>query len=168
MKLLGTCLIIVVALVASSGCAKKKEISALERKQAANLVSEAEFALTLRDYARAEGLLTQAAQLTPDEGGYWMSLGSTRMRLNDKGGARAAYQSAAEAFGEAAKKPESGPEPVVQQVLVHALLGEVDKARKLQEQLLARFPNDREVRAFVEGKRLDRMLEDPNFKQVAL
>ena len=69
------------ALLLAAGCKPKtKAITSLERKEAANLVSEARFAITLRDDARAEGLLAQAAQLCPDTGDYWLNLGMTRRR----------------------------------------------------------------------------------------
>lgn len=165
MKLL--CLSILgVALFAAAGCGKK-EITALERKQAANLVSEAQFAGTLRDYARAETLLAQATALTPDMGHYWVALGSTRMRLGQKGTARAAYQSALHAFEDAADQGKAVPDSSIQQIYVLALLGRVNDARALQKRLVEKMPDQREVRAFAEEKRLDAMLADPQFKQVA-
>ena len=62
-------------------------ITPLERDKAANDMSEANFALTLKDWGRAEGLYAKATELCPDEGDAWVSLGSsgcasamTRMR----------------------------------------------------------------------------------------
>src|SRR5688572_146603 len=43
-------LLAAIAMAGATGCgAKKKEITSLERKEAANLVSEAQFALTLKE-----------------------------------------------------------------------------------------------------------------------
>ncbi|PTX90752.1 tetratricopeptide repeat protein [Opitutus sp. ER46] len=167
MKLLCTSLMLVAALLALPGCAKK-EITPLQRKQATQLVSEAQFAATLRDFARAEGLLAQAVELCPDEGDTWVNLGSARLRLNQRDGAKAAYKSALEAFKAAAKKDKTDPAPALQQVYVLALLGQIDDARALLEKLPARYEGNREVKAFIEEKRLDEILANPRFKQSAL
>lgn len=166
MKLLSLCLVLALTVLATS-CGRKA-VTPLQRKQAANLVSEAQFALTMRDFARAEGLLAQAAELCPDAGSYWISLGATRVRLNKRSAARDAYKRALDAFKDAAAKDKTDVDPMLQQVYVLALLGRADEARSLQGKLQSRFPTNRDVQAFVEEKRLDRMLEDPQFKQTAL
>jgi len=56
-------------------------------------VSEANFAVTIREWSRAEGLYTKAVKICPDSGDYWLDLGVVRMHLNDRGGARSAYKS---------------------------------------------------------------------------
>ena len=165
MKLLCAC-VLLIALVVLPGCGKK-EITPLQRKQAANFVSEAEFAVTMRDYARAEGLYAQATSLCPDTGSYWLSLASTRMRLGQRDAARAAYKQALKAFEGAAADNKADAEPALQQVYVLALLGRVDDARALLAKLPARYPNDRGVRSFIDEKRLDQMVADPQFKQLA-
>ncbi len=166
MKLLSLCLVLALT-VFSAGCGKK-EITPLQRKQAANLASEAQFAVTVRDFARAEGLFAQAATLCPDNGLYWISLGAARVKLDKKPAARDAYKRALDAFKEAAAADQTDTEAALQQVYALALLGRVDEARALQDKLLSKRPDDRDIRAFVEEKRLDRMLEDPQFKQTAL
>ncbi len=150
------------------GCAKKKEITSLQRKEAATLVSEAQFALTLRDYPRAEDLFAKASVLCPDTGQFWTRLGTTRMKLGQRATAKDAYQKALEAFEDEAKEKKTEPQPVLEQVTVLILLGRVDDARALVGKLPARFPDNRNVRTFVEGKTLDRMLADPSFKEVSL
>lgn len=167
MKLLCPCVIFVAALFAFSGC-QKREISTTDRKQAANLISEAQFALTMKDYTRAEGLFVQATKLCPDTGDFWIGLGNTRVQLGQRDGARSAYQKALAAFADAAAKDKTDSEPALRQVYTLALLGRADDARALASKLPDRYPNDREVRAFVETKQIDRMLADPGFKQVAL
>src|ERR1019366_3220942 len=82
-------LLIAAALVLSA--CRHKEITKLEREEAANVASEADFAVTVREWSRAEGLYAKAATLCPDSGDYWVSLGIVRMRLNDHSGARSAY-----------------------------------------------------------------------------
>lgn len=154
-------------LIAGSGCGKKKEITSLQRKEAASLVSEAQFALTLRELPRAEGLLTKAAALCPDTGDYWTTLGTVRMRMGRRDAAREAYKRGLKAFEEVAALNKADPEPLLQQVTVLALLGRVSEARTLTEKLGGRFPSNRKVRLFIEGKNLDRMLADPGFKEIA-
>lgn len=168
MKLLCSSLLLLALVVLPSGCARKKPISDIDRKQAANLASEADFAVTVREYPRAEGLMVQATTLCPDTGAYWVSLGSARMRLGNRNGARDAYKHALSAFEDAAAKNKQDTEPALQQVFVLALLGRVDDARAFQERLLKQRPDNGDIRAFVEGKRLDALLNDPQYKQLAL
>ena len=162
-----------VALIASiaAGCSKsgsKPKITELQRKQADHLAAEAQFALTLKDWARAEGLLAQAAQLVPDTGSLWVTLGSVRMRLGNKSGAKAAYESALKAFKADAETDPKDPEPWLKQMQVLALLGRTSDARAQLERTARQFPDNRSVRGFVENKQLDRMLADPMFKEGAL
>ena len=150
-----------------AGCGKK-EITSTQRKEAAMLESEAQFALTVKDLARAEGLLTKAAELVPDTGEIWLRLGSTRMKLGQRDRAKDAYENGLEAFKDAAKANKASAEPWLQQVTALALLGRADDARALVEKTSKRFPNDAMVRDYIEAKTLDRMLSDPSFKELAL
>ena len=165
-------LILAVGLGASAaGCGgRKKEITELQRKQAEHLVAEADFAINMRDWARAEGVLARATNLVPDNGAYWSSLGATRVRLGNKAGAKDAYLRALKAYEEEAAADKTGTdvEPWLKQVYVLALLGRVNDGRALLEKIDKKFPRDRNVRAFIEGRQLDAMLADPLFKQAAL
>jgi Flp pilus assembly protein TadD len=146
---------------------KPKEVSSLQRKEAATLVSEAEFAMTMRDLPRAEGLFAKATTLCPDEGQYWIALGSVRVRIGNRDAARSAYKSALAAAEKAAADAKDAG-PVLQQAYVFLLLGRADDARAVLDKAQKKFPADRELRVFVEGKQLDRMLADPRFKDIAL
>ncbi len=151
------------------GCKPKgKEVTSLQRKEAATLVSEAQFAVQLKDYARAEGLLAKAADLTPDTGRYWVDLGAMRVRLGKKDLARAAYKAGLAAYEAAAKEDPKDPQPVLQQVYVLSLLGRVDDARAVLAKALKLFPDERSVKSFTEGKQIDKMVSDPRFKEIAL
>jgi len=157
------------ALLLVAGCKPSvRESTPLQRKQAANLVSEAQFAVSLRDFARAEPLLTQAVELCPDEPNFAVALGSARVRLNDKSGAKQAYETALKAFEAAQAKDAKDPELLLQQAYVLALLGRADDARALLEKTAKKYPDNRAVRAFVDSKQLDRLLADPGFKAIAL
>lgn len=150
------------------GCKPRpKVLTELQRKEAAHLVSEAEFAGQIREWARAEGLLAKAVQVNPNEGAYWTSLGTIRVRLGNKAGAKEAYHGALKAFQVEAGTPSGRKEvePWLQQVQVLALLGRTADARSLLEQTAKKFPADRELRRFIEGKVFDQLLADPNFKQ---
>ncbi len=155
-------------LVFGASACGRREISEHQRKQAEHLASEADFAMTLRDWARAESVLAQVVELAPDNGAYWISLGSMRMRLGNRDGARAAYRDALKAFEAESKEAEAGADPWMQQVYVLALLGRHDDARAMLEKTARRFPESRTVRGFIEGKRLEAMLQDPKFKELAL
>ncbi len=173
--------IIGVSLVAMSmgwlaGCGRSdKEPTTLQRKEAATLVSEAQFALQLKDLARAEGLLTKATELSWDSGKVWVDLGSVRVRLGKKDAARTAYLAALKAYENEAAKPAdpkagNGPDvaPWMQQVYVLALLGRVDDARSALAKAQKKFPESRAVRTFVEQKQIEKMIADPSFKLIAL
>ena len=149
------------------GCKPKaKEITSLQRKEAATLVSEAQFALQIRDFARAEGLYAKAAALCPDSGDYWVALGQTRVRLGQRDPARAAYKSALDCYHDSADAASTS-EPWLQQVYVLALLGRLDDARAMIAKTQKKFPDDRAVRSFVENGQLEKMVADPRFKEIA-
>jgi tetratricopeptide (TPR) repeat protein len=155
--------------IAAAGCGpSRSSITAAQRKEAARVFQEGEFALTLRDLKRAEGLFEKAADACPDAGGYWMALGTTRMRLGKRSAAKAAYQKALDAFEDEATAARADSRPVIQQVVMLALLGRADDARGLVKKLPGRFPNDVAVTAFVSGRQLEEMLADPKFKELAL
>lgn len=160
-------LLLALVLVSSVGC-KPKEIPAVQRKEAAHAASEAEFALTLHDYARAEPLFEKAAKLSPDIGEYWINLGVTRRRLGNKSGAKTAYEKAAEAFADTFKADATKTDAALQQVYSLALLGKTDEARKVLEKARKKLPDNRQLRAFEEAKQLDHLLEDATFKEIAL
>ena len=161
----------VFALVA--GCKPKPKatpVTDLQRKEAEMHMAEASFAVNLKDWPRAEGAIAKAVQSDPNNGGYWVSLGSARVRLGNKAGAKQAYESALKAFAveAAAEANKTDPEPWLKQMQVLALLGRTDDARALLEKTAKRFPENRVVRAFVDGKQFDQMIADPVFKQGAL
>jgi len=151
----------------TAGCGRK-EITSLQRKQAANLVSEADFASSLRDYARAEGLLAQAVAVCPDTPVYWLNLGTVRRRLDNRAGAKTAYEAMLDLARANYRHDGKDPEPLLQQVYVLALLGRMDDARAALEKAKKNHPDDRNVRAFLERNQLDRLVEEPAFKEIAL
>jgi tetratricopeptide (TPR) repeat protein len=158
--------VVVLALV---GCKPKPaDITSLQRKEAANLVSEAQFAMALRDYTRAEGLLAKATALEFDNGNNWVSLGTMRMRLGQRPAAKKAYESALNAFEAAYKLEPRVPQLYLQQVYALALLGRVDEARTLLVSVEKKHPGDPAVREFVQGKQLDAMLKSALFKEISL
>ena len=150
-----------------AGCGRK-EVTSLQRKQAASLVSEAGFAITLRDYARAEGLLAQAVAVCPDNPEYWLNLGSVRRRLGNRVGAKSAYESMLDVLHDNAKRNAKDSSPLLQSVYVLALLGRMDDARDALAKAQRDLPDDRAIRLFVENKQLDRLPDDPTFKEISL
>jgi Flp pilus assembly protein TadD len=165
-----SCLLAAAALLAlTTGCgAKKKEITELERKEASLLVSEAQFAMSLRNWAEAETALAKAVEKTPDNPTLWVSLGAMRVRLGKRSEAKSAYESALKTFEAEAKEDKTDPEPWLQQVYVLALLGRTDAGRAMLDKTAKQFPDHRNVKMFVEGKQFDQMLADPKFKEAAL
>lgn len=131
------------------------------------LASEAQFAINVRDWARAEGLLAKTVQLVPDAD-YWMALGSSRVRLGNKAGATEAYQKSLRAFADEAAVDEKRVEPWLGQITVLALLGKTDASRALVTKALKRFPNDTRLKSLSDPKQFEAMLNDPGFKENAL
>ncbi len=157
------------AAVVLGGCEKKPvEVTRQMQAEVANLLSEADFANQVRDYARAEPLLAKVVTIIPDVGENWVLLGAARKRLNNTAGARTAYREALAAFERGYKADPKRTDFLLQQVYVHALLGQVDKARAVLEKAGKDHPTDREVQDFIRAKAIDGMLSDPNFKSVAL
>jgi Flp pilus assembly protein TadD len=152
--------------VAFFGC-RAKEISSIDRKEAANIASEAEFAVTMKDWSRAEGLYAKAANLCPDQGETWIALGVVRMRLRNPGGARDAYKSALSAFDQDTRRDPTDTTPVIRSASVLVILGRTEEARVLVDKAYAKNPDDRRLRAFVEAKGVDRVASDPGLKEVS-
>jgi tetratricopeptide (TPR) repeat protein len=155
------------ALLLALGCSPRKEVTERDRKEAAYLVSEAQFALTMREWSRAEGLLAKAVQLSA-EGDHWISLGATRLRLKNRAGAKDAYESALKAFQAQAQRNKQTPEPWLKQAYVLALLGRKDDGRAVIAKAAKLFPNDGTLRALNAPKEFERMFSGPQFKEMAL
>ncbi len=154
-------------LVLVPGCAKKKEPTERDRKEAAYLISEAQFAMTVREWPRAEGLLVKATELVP-QGDAWLSLGAVRMRQNNRGGAKDAYQSALKAFEAETALNNRISEPWLKQAFVLGLLGRKSDSQAMIAKAEKIFPNDAKVRALTDPKEFERMFATQNFKDMAL
>jgi tetratricopeptide (TPR) repeat protein len=162
-------LLIAVILLTAAGCKPKvKAISPLQRKEAANLVSEAQFAVTMRDHARAEPLFEKAARLCPNNGEYWISLGVTRRRLGKTSGAKSAYEQARSTYHDAFESDRKQSDALLQELYVLALLGRMDEARETLKKAQKDDPTNKRLRSFAESKQLDRVLAEPGFKDMAL
>jgi Flp pilus assembly protein TadD len=159
-------LALVLAAVVLAGC-RAKEISSIDRKEAANILSEAQFAVALKEWTRAEGLYVKAAGLCPDQGEIWVGLGVARMRLHNPSGARDAYKSAVSVYDEEFKRDPSNTIPVIRSASVLVLLGRADDARSMVDKALAKNPDDRRLKSFVEMKGVDKIAADPGLKEVA-
>ncbi len=68
----------------------------------------------------------------------------------------------------AAKADAKDPKPWLQQIYVLALLGRTEDARAVLAKTQKKFPDDRAVRVFSEGKQIDKMTADPRFKEIGL
>jgi len=154
------------AALALAGC-RPREITQLQRDEAANDVSDADFAVTIKDWPRAEGMYAKAANLCPDQGDIWMNLGIVRMRMQNSSGARDAYKSALSAYRDDEKRDPKNPVPVLRHAYALAVLGRADEARSEVADGYARMPDDARLRGFVEGKGIDKMLADPSLKEVS-
>jgi Flp pilus assembly protein TadD len=153
------------AMLALAGC-RAKEISKEQREQAHLDASDAEFAVTIHDLGRAEGMFAKAAELCPDEGDTWLKLGIVRMQLKNPDGARQAYKSAGAAFKDAHKANPSDSSLVIKRAYILVLLGRPDEAQSVVADAAAKAPDDRRLQGFVEMKGVDKMIADPAVKQL--
>lgn len=138
-----------------------------ERKEAAQLASEAQFAVTLKDWARAEKLFVQATALHAD-GAYYLGLGAVRVRQGNRSGAKEAYETAIKSCEFDARQNPKDPEPWIRQAYILAMLGRAEEGRALLGKAEKRFSDNRRMRSFLEGKQFDAMLASPGFKESAL
>ena len=158
--------LLLAAAVVLAGC-RAREITSLERMEAANMVSEADFAVTLRDWPRAEGLFTKAAETCPDEGDIWINLGIVRMRMHNPDGARYAYKAALADYRDDFKKDSSDSVPVIRQAYLLVILGRPDDAHSLIDKTYAKYPDNRRLKNFVEVGGLDKIIADPGLKEIS-
>lgn len=132
------------------------------------LLSEAEFAVQLRDHARAEPLLAKAVSIIGDNPDHWIMLGATRRRLGNTDGARQAYRSALAVLEREYKATPADGSLVLEQVYVHALLGQTKQATSLLEKAAKAHADDKSLQEFIRSKGLEQMMADRGFKEVAL
>jgi Flp pilus assembly protein TadD len=158
--------LVLAAVVVLGGC-RPRAITKLERDEAANVISEAEFAVTIKDWVRAEGLYAKAAELCPDQGETWVRLGVVRVHLRDPDGARAAYKSALSDFEDDFKRDPSNTSSVIRGASVLVILGRTEEARSMVDKAYAKYPDDRRLRTFVEMKGVDRIVADPGLKEIS-
>lgn len=156
----------VVGIVLGFGCAPK-QVTERDRLEAAHAMSEAQFALSVREWTRAEELLARAVQLAP-QGDYWVTLGATRVRLNDREGAKDAYESALDAYKAEAERPNAHSDPWMKQAYVLALLGRHDDSRALIAKAAKQFPNEAKLGALTDPDEFARMISSEKFKEMAL
>lgn len=161
--------LLLAALAFAAGCGpgKPKEVSKAARAEAAQNASEAEFAAQIRDFARAETLLSRSVELDPEMAQYWMHLGAMRRRLNNVSGARKAYERARDLL-ETDYKRKKTPEPLLVEVEVCVLLGKPADAKKVLEKAQRAHPDDPNVRAFIENDVLRKMTENADVKSIGL
>jgi len=155
-----------VAVLALAGC-HRKEITSLERKEGASLSSEADFAVTMKEWSRAEDLFAKAVKLCPDQGDTWLNLAVVRMRLKNPDGARSAYKSALAAYQDDMDRNPNNTMSVLRKAYVLVILGRADEARSLASKSLSKHPDDRTLKGFVEGNGVDKMIADPRLKEIS-
>lgn len=151
-----------------AGCGQApRQVSERDLKEAAALSSEAQFAMSVSEWARAEAALLKAVKITP-EAVFYHNLGIARARQKNRAGAKEAYQSAIDACDRWAAAKKTEPEPLLKKIQLLALIGRPADARALQQKVEKEFAADPAVRAFVEGKALDAFMASSSFKENAL
>jgi tetratricopeptide (TPR) repeat protein len=161
-------LVCVGLLMIATGCEKKpSEVPLAIKAEAASLASEAQFAMQIREFARAEELLQRALKLREDMPEYWVTLGMARRKQDNKNGARTAYTAALKLHA-AAFKSDHQPEQLAQQAFVLALLGRQDEAVELLNKGLTDFPNNPVMQKMADPRGLPRTFKTEEFKTLAL
>ncbi|HWA11019.1 MAG TPA: tetratricopeptide repeat protein [Opitutaceae bacterium] len=157
-------------LLLTAGCRsrpKPADITPLQRKQAASLVSEADFAATTKDLPRAEDLYRKATDLCPDVPAYWEDLGMAQRRRGDYKGARKAYGEALALYEDRYARKKN-PDDLLHRILLLALLGRDDEAIDLIRKTQGDYPSDPGLRQVRDPKWLQNAHASPTFKDIAL
>ncbi|MEI7552395.1 MAG: hypothetical protein WCL24_08680 [Verrucomicrobiota bacterium] len=149
-----------------AGCGPR-EVTPLQRKQGASLASEAGFAVSIRDYPRAEGLYAQAVAACPDTADYWLSLGTVRRKRNDRAGARTAYEQALTAARAHDRRDGADDQALLPAFYALVLLDRADDARALLAQARREHPNNRMLRNLADQDEIGRLVADPGFRELA-
>jgi len=161
--------LLVCALISlSSGCSKKnKEVTAAVKSEAAMLASEAQFAMQIREFSRAEELMQRSLKLRDDMPEYWVTLGMARRKQDNKPGARKAYETALEQHA-ARYKEGKQPEELAQQAFVLALLGRGEEALTLLNKGLKDHPSNPVMQKMADPRGLPRTFKTEEFKSLTL
>lgn len=153
-----------------AGCSKQlkeEEIPKVVKAEAAALVSEAQFAMEIREYSRAEELMGRALKLREDRPEYWVTLGMVRRKQDNKDGARKAYEKALEMHVKRYKEKKD-PAEVAHQAFVLGLLGRVDDALKTLKEGLRNHPDSTFLKDKADPRGLPRTFRTEEFKALML
>ncbi len=144
-----------------------KEVTTAVAAQANSFMSEAGFAVQIRDWARADETITKALDLRSDFPEWWELRGFAQKQLGKTGDARSSYKKALslwEDYYKETKDVQFG----MRQILALVLLDRVDEARSLLDTLSKKHATDSTLQQFIRSKGIDRMLTDPDIKQKKL
>jgi Flp pilus assembly protein TadD len=173
MRKLALCGALIGALILGACKGKDKGATAaarseMDRKAAQNearlLASDADFAVRVHDYPRAEASLAKAVELVPDDYSVWVGLGMARRRQGNKDGARDAYQRGYQMLEQAFKEHPEDPGILVSQIELMLLLDRPADARKIYDRMLRDYPNHPRVKAFVDNRELDELMNNPDLR----
>lgn len=137
-----------------------REVSRVVAAEAETYMSDAMFALQIKDFARAEQSLAKAVKLRDDIPDWWVNLGIARKRLGQKGDAKSAYKKAL-ALHEKAYDKSKDPRFVDGQIYLLLLLGEEKEARSLLDKAIRNHPDSQDLLRFRDAKGIDLLLRDP-------
>ncbi|MBI5383023.1 MAG: tetratricopeptide repeat protein [Opitutae bacterium] len=144
-----------------------KEVSKLVSAEAENCVSDATFAVQIKDFARAEKSMARAVELRPDVADWWVTLGSLCKRQGKTSEARSAYKKALGLL-EDRYAATSEPQDLQQQLAIMVLLGREADARTELERAYKKRPTEPVLKNYYETKLIDLLLQDENIKQMKL
>ncbi len=146
---------------------KRKEIPVEARQEAEQNASEAAFATQIREYDRADKLLTKAIELNPTSR-YWRALGIVRKKKGDSSGAKKAYEKALDiAIGDYEESKRDQLPPLFDEIELDVILGRAEDARKTLDQASRDHPTNPQIKNMIQEKVIDRMLTDPALKELS-
>lgn len=155
------------ALLAAACSRQTKEVPPAVAAEAKMHISEAQFAIQIREFKRAEELVRRALELRDDVPEYWVTLGMVLRRQDDVSGARKAYEKAL-ALHVAAYKAEKKPEDLGHQAFVLGLLGRKDEAFKLLDKGIKDHPDSTLLKKMADPRGYPRTFESAEFKALAI
>ena len=139
---------------------KPKEVSRVVAAEAEGYLSDALFAVQIKDFARAEQSLAKAVKLRDDIPDWWLQLGVARKKLGKSSDARIAYKKAL-AIHERAYEQTKDSQYIQGQLYILLLLDDEAEARIRLQKALRAHPDDQELKGFDRAKGIDQLLRNP-------
>ncbi len=132
------------------------------------IISEAEFAVQMKDFARAETLMNQAIALEKDDARHYMRLAYVAIQQANKTNARAAYEKALKCYIQESKGDGGNPAIILDIINVHLLLRQPAEAQKVLDAAVKQFPKVEDFKIMQKENAIQQMMKDPEIQSLSV